>query len=252
MSPTQVEAALQGRRVLITRARAGADHAVAAFEAAGAVPVVAPTIATVPAADPTPFRVALQALQEHDWLVITSPTAARIWTDLVPVEARRGRLAVIGEATAAVLRHQGWPVALVSPHAVGTDLAAAMLAQGGGRLALLPRSDRALPGLPEALQQAGLATMDLALYRTVQRLWTPDEAAAAAGVAAVTVMSPSAVTGLLAQPQAATWLGGVSLIAMGPTTAAAVRETGWPLAGVANPPSLAGLVAATAAALASS
>jgi uroporphyrinogen-III synthase len=241
---------LPGPRVLITRAREGADRAAEAFRAAGAIPVLAPTIETLPTGDPTPFRVALAALQADDWVVLTSPTAARVWVDLVPAAAVRGRIAVIGEATADVLRQAGMPVTLIGPQATGVELATAIVAQGGGRLVLLPRSDRALQGLPEYLRQAGLATMDLALYRTRSRTWTDEEAAEAAAVAAVTLMSPSAVVGLLAQSGVADWLPGARLVAMGPTTAAAVLEQCGRLDAVADPVSLAGLVAATAAALA--
>jgi uroporphyrinogen-III synthase len=242
---------LTGRRVLITRALDGAERTAAAFRAAGAVPVVAPTIETVPCATAETLLSALQDLHADDWLVVTSPTAAGFWTDLVPAAAVPCRVAVIGDGTAAKLRAAGYRIDLTGPGATGVDLAAAIanLPQQGATV-LLPRSDLALPGLPACLQAAGYRTIDLALYETRTRGWTATEAAAAADADVVTLMSPSAVAGLLAQPGVAAWLDAAVLVAMGPTTAAAVQTACGRAAAVADPASLAGLVAAAAAACA--
>jgi uroporphyrinogen-III synthase len=249
---TGTPATLQGRRILITRARDGADKAADAFREAGAVPIVAPTIETLPLADALPMRETLRNLHADDWLVLTSPTAARLWAALVAPADLVARVAVVGGATATVLAQGGYTVSLVSPRALGEELAEAIIACGGGRRVLLPRSDKALPGLPNRLRQAGYSTIDVDLYRTVTRQWTADEAATATGVAAVTLMSPSAALGLSEQPGVGTWLATAKLVAMGPTTAVAVQQHFGRVDAVAEPPSLPGLVAATAAALAQS
>jgi len=242
---------LTGRRVLITRALDGAERTAAAFRAAGAVPVIAPTIETVACASADTLLAALQALHADDWLVLTSPTAAGFWTHLVPTAAVPCRVAVIGDGTAAKLRAAGYTIDLTGPGATGVELAAAIGAVAPrGSTVLLPRSDLALPGLPERLQGAGYRSIDLTLYETRTRAWTATEAAAAAGADVVTLMSPSAVAGLLAQSGVAGWLDVAVLVAMGPTTAAAVQTACGRAPAVADPASLAGLVAAAAAACA--
>jgi uroporphyrinogen-III synthase len=245
-------ASLQGQHILITRARDEADRAGAAFRALGAVPVIAPTIETCPITETAPLLTALQDLQPLDWLVITSPTAARIWVSMVPAAAVTVRVGVIGEATAAILEQAGHPISLISPRALGVDLADAIIAQGGGQRVLLPRSDIAIAGLPERLRKAGYETIHHDLYRTVSRQWTAAEAAEAATVAAVTLMSPSAAIGLSEQPGIDSWLPAAKLVAIGPTTADAVLARFGRVDAVAEPLSLQGLVAATVAALAKS
>src|ERR687885_1133134 len=66
---------LQGKRVLVTRARAQAESLSAVLRAAGAVPVEFPAIRIEPAADYTALDDALRAVQGYDWAIFTSVNA---------------------------------------------------------------------------------------------------------------------------------------------------------------------------------
>ena len=66
---------LQGKRVLVTRAREQAEPLSAALRAAGAVPVEFPAIRIEPAADYTALDEALRAVQRYDWAIFTSVNA---------------------------------------------------------------------------------------------------------------------------------------------------------------------------------
>ena len=234
---------LSGRRILITRAHPGTEALAARLEALGAIAVVAPTIAVRPVDDPRDLQAQAARLTSGDWVVITSPTAARIWAALTRAHPSLARLAAIGLATAEVLSTEGLPVAFVGDRATGAALAVALVALGGTGQFLLPRSDKAVADLSNGLRAAGMTVIECELYQTVPRLWTEAEReAVGVGVDVVTLMSPSAVQGLLSQPGADAWLPGAKLVAMGPTTAAAVQARFGRLDGVAEPPSLEGLV----------
>src|ERR687888_2318161 len=66
---------LQGKRVLVTRARAQAEPLAAVLRAAGAVPVEFPAIHIEPGADYTALDDALRAVQRYDWAIFTSVNA---------------------------------------------------------------------------------------------------------------------------------------------------------------------------------
>ncbi|MBC7543184.1 MAG: uroporphyrinogen-III synthase [Candidatus Sericytochromatia bacterium] len=241
---------LTGKRVLITRAHPGAETLANRLTALGAEVVLAPTIAIEPIADPAPLFAQVARLTAADWVVITSPTAARLWALCTGTVTVPARLAAIGEATAAELRSQGLPVAFTGARATGAALASSLLSLGPTGRFLLPRSDKAVADLPIKLRSAGADVIECDLYRTVSRPWTADEVrAVGAGVDAVTVMSPSALDGLLSQPGVTLWLSRARLVAMGPTTASAVTaRLGRPDA-VADPPSIEALIASLCAVL---
>lgn len=235
---------LAGRRVLVTRPLDGAESLIDRLEALGATPILAPTMVTVPAEPIGPLGDALQELSTFDWLVLTSPTAVSYWLQLAG-GLDWPKVATVGEATAQGLRAAGREVAFVASRATGADLAVELLAHGATGRFLLPRSDRALPVLPDRLRAAGADVVQVDLYRTLPRRWTAAErAAVAAGVDLVLLMSPSAVQGLVEQGMDAAWLERVRLVAIGPTTAeAAVRLLGR-IDAVGEPPCVEGMLAA--------
>jgi len=107
--------------------------------------------------------------------------------------------------------------------------------------------------LPELLQTAGARVTDVVAYRTVGP--GPDaeqalERIRTGAVDAVTLASPSAFEQLaeqLGMPRLAELTGRVALAALGPVTAAAIRQAGLPVAVVLAKPSAAAFVEALAA-----
>ena len=100
---------LEGRTVMITRAREQAAEFAAALEAYGARVVACPTIEIVPPASYAQLDEAIENLFGYDWLVLTSANAvehflARLSTAGKDVgELDELHVCAIGEATAARL-----------------------------------------------------------------------------------------------------------------------------------------------------
>jgi uroporphyrinogen-III synthase len=158
-------------------------------------------------------------------------------TARVPAPPRGVKAAAVGRATAAALEQHGWPVDLVAAEPSAAGLVAAFAAAGAARGAriLYPASSRALPTLAAGLTQLGAEVTTVEAYRTVSgaaldvadcRSWI-----ARRDVGAVTFASPSAVVELesaLGKEDFARLLGSAPAVAIGPTTARALTERGYP------------------------
>lgn len=196
------------------------------------------------ALDPQGVRGAALALHGSRWLLFTSPTAVRAWSGAGLPLAEGPLLGAVGPGTAAALADAG-----AAPDVVGSgdaaSLAAAFLAHPSVASPVgLPLGDRALSTLRDALEAGGHQVVTATLYRT-EGLSAPAAAALPAMADAVLLASPSAVSALYG-----THSGGSAgareagpsgspvgdpadgspdepvIIAIGPTTAAAVRATG--------------------------
>lgn len=166
-------------------------------------------------------------------------------------------MAAVGPATAKSARELGYDVEFTAEEATGKGLAAGLGEKVAGRRVLLPRSDRARPELPEMLRAAGARVTDVVSYSTVpprqQGLDALKEVQAGA-VHAVALASPSAFERLaeqLGMEALRELTQHVALAAIGPVTAAAIRQAGLPVAIVPSKPSAESFVDALAAHFAS-
>src|SRR5438094_5274034 len=130
-------ASLQGRRIVVTRAREQAGDLVRALQEHGAEAVIAPVIRIQPLDNLGALRAALAGLSAYRWVVFTSQNAVRIVFDrlvawgLGPRVFRTTAVAAIGTATAEALAREGVPPALVPDEFVGEALAQALTARAG-------------------------------------------------------------------------------------------------------------------------
>lgn len=174
------------------------------------------------------------ALLACPWLLFTSPAGVESWRALkLPLEGLRARLGAVGAKTAKVIAGCGGELALIGEPATAEGLAEAFLESPLAASPVgLPRGDRALPTLPVLLEKMGFAVRPVVIYRTRLLPWVAGE------VQAVILASPSAVEAL---PEEV----GVSatLIAIGPSTGAAIRELGWRCVQAARPEATAVLAA---------
>ena len=208
-----------------------------------------PLVAMVPPADPAALRRAAAALDQYDWIVLTSANAVEALAG-----AREGppgplpaslRVATVGPATTRAVRERlGAEVALEPRHEYQAEglLEAFRGVEVEGRRVLLPVSDRARDVLATGLRARG-ATVDVVnAYRTI----TPPGSAAAllravsARTDLVTLASPSAVEGLTAALGRAAM--GLPAGVIGPVTERAARAAGLAVEVVAAPSTTAGLV----------
>jgi len=234
-----VERPLEGRTIVVTRARAQAQRFVQLLEAAGARVLQAPTIVIEPPASWEPLDTALAALESFTWVVFTSVNGVamvdrRLAARGLPWAAiARKRVAAIGPATADALVEHGVRVELVP-----TEYRAEALVErlrrvvGPADRVLLPRAKETRDVLVVELRRLGVAVTEVPAYQTrriddgVVRL---REALAAGAVDAVTFTSSSTARNFAEQfsdDERSAWRGRIAVASIGPITAATAAEYG--------------------------
>jgi uroporphyrinogen III methyltransferase / synthase len=245
---------LQGKRVLVTRARAQAEPLSAVLRAAGAVPVEFPAIRIEPAADYTALDDALRAVQRYDWAIFTSVNAiAHVERRLESLglswqALQQTAVAAIGPKTAHELRTRGVAVSYMPAEYVSTAIATGLPLAAGQRV-LLARADIADKRLVEGLRARGARVDEFVAYRTtLPRGGAGDLRArlAAHALDAVTFASSSTVRNLCAAlgDDAAALLAPIVVACIGPVTAETARACGLEPRVVARAYTIEGLVAA--------
>ena len=243
--PPGTHEALKGWRVLVTRPVEQGAALAAALAAAGATPVLYPTIALGPPPSWHAFDEAFGALARYAWVVFTSPSAVRFALQRHPAlgpalaDARAPRVAAVGQETARALGAQDVPVALVPDEQRQEGLVAAFGALPAGTRVLFPHALGVRELLAEALASHGV-TVDVVPISQTAAL--PLEAPPPPFDAA-TFASPSALRAFAAARGAAALQGKVVAV-IGPTTAEAARAAGVTVDVMAPSPSVAALVQA--------
>jgi uroporphyrinogen III methyltransferase/synthase len=225
------------KTALVTRSRDQASHLVARLNQAGARCLEVPTIEIAPPADFGPLDTALQKISRYEWVIFTSANGvkafmARLFHMGLDVRALgRLRLAVIGPATAQVLRDFGL-VADVVPDTFQAEGLLAVLAprlMGGARL-LLARAEQARDVLPQGLRQIGAKVDVVPVYRAVPPPAVPPEAAEALAAGRVDILTfTSSATvhnfaGLVGQEAFQKLGAGAVVASIGPITTATLQE----------------------------
>lgn len=203
------------------------------------------------------IRDALRDASARDWIAITSGRAIQS-LPVSEVLSSGIRVACVGPTTSAALKESGLNVALVASPPTGEGLAASMIAAGvADRSVILPRSDLAQRSLPAKLTQAGARVVEIVAYQT-----KPDASLALKMVAElrsrasfdqrasiIVLASPSAVSSFVAAAGRSFRTPGLSFVAIGPTTAAALRSASLAPVAVAEEPTEDGLFTACLAAM---
>lgn len=240
-----VPAPLRGKRIVTTRDEPGELDRLLAE--AGAEVVHVPLIEIAEPEDGGAELVAvLEAIDRADWVIVTSRHgASRVGAALAGHPGVR--LAAVGTRTAADLeRLAGRPVDVVPARQTAADLLEAMPPDGLGQVAVVAHADRADPGLAVGLSALGYTVRSVIAYRTVARVPTDAERAAALGADAVAFASGSA---------ARSWHDAIGnetppiVVAIGPTTAGAAAACGLRVTHVATDHSVQGLVTTLESAL---
>jgi uroporphyrinogen III methyltransferase / synthase len=233
------ERPLEGRTIVITRARAQAQRFAQILEAAGARVLQAPTIVIEPPASWELLDAALGALDSFTWVVFTSVNGVAMVDrrltarGLTWAAIGRKRVAAIGPATAEALAEHGVRVELVP-----TEYRAEGLVEGLRRVVgpddrvLLPRAKETRDVLVVELRRLGVAVTEVPAYQTrriedgVARL---REALASGSVDAVTFTSSSTARNFAEQfsdDERSAWRGRIAVASIGPITAATAAEYG--------------------------
>lgn len=211
-------------RVVLTQSEGRLEALERELAARGFEVLRCPLIGITPLDTPE-VRAQAAALLELPWLLFASRSAVEAWQRLeLPLGGPR--LGAVGHRTARALDRAGGYVYLTGQPATAAGLAQAFLRhpQACGPVGL-PRGERGLSTLQDTLERHGFAARPLVLYRTALRPWT-----LAGEVDAVVLASPSAVEAL---PEEVGWRA--TLVALGPTTGAAIAGRGWTYRQAARP-----------------
>ena len=248
--------ALTARRIVVTRAAAQSAALMEKLRAAGALPVATPAIQILAPENPAPLRESVDRLASYQWCIFTSSNAVRALVgerDDAQWPASL-RVAAVGNATARALADANVPVHFQPSTAVAEALARELPIVAGDRV-LWPHGDLAKPELAEALVSRGAVVDAVIAYRTVADvgLLGVVDALRDGRVDAITFTSASTVRhvveGLGAAGVRIERLPAESrplIVCIGPVSAAAARECGLPVDGIADPSDDDGLVAALA------
>jgi uroporphyrinogen-III synthase len=230
---------LAGKRIVITRAAAQSEALSKQLSVLGAIPLILPLVAFAEPEDFAALDDAIARLEQFDWVIFTSGQAVRavaLRSESLKIPLSRAgnkaMIAAVGPVSAEAVRQAGLPLEYVANVHNGVALANQLGEQLRGRTVLLPRSDRANPDLPAALEKHGAQVTEVVAYRTLQPTNTDRQSLRriVAGEAdAILFFSPSAVHNF-AELAGVGQLHGLqdrlAITAVGPVTAGALRDAG--------------------------
>jgi uroporphyrinogen-III synthase len=237
-----VSSPLDGKRIVLTRAVEQARELKARLEKMGAVILLFPAVNFSEPTETKELDQSIHSLNEFDWILFTSANAVRFFAGrcrklgVEPSHDVKFRCAAVGPATASAVAAEGFPVEHVAQEFIGSALARELSVLLTGKKVLLPRSERARPDLPAALRTVGALVTEIVAYRTggvgtidpgVMRAIRETE------VDVISFFSPSAIENMRAElgEELLSRLGEkAKMAAVGPTTAAALRGAGLPVA----------------------
>jgi uroporphyrinogen-III synthase len=231
--------------VLVTRPAEQAGPLADALRAAGATPVLYPTIEVSEPPDWAPFDAGFAAVRPGDWVVFTSPSAVRLAAERLRKTERSSALAAlkvaaVGPGTAAALRAEGRSADLVPDAGQRNQegLAEALSGLAPGTRVLFPRALDGRDELARRLAERQVAVQLVPVSQTRPRALDPPP-----GFDAAVFASPSAFRALVDRWGRAP-LDGRACVAIGPVTAEAMRTAGVEPAAVAGDPTVAGVLVA--------
>jgi uroporphyrinogen-III synthase len=229
------------------------------LEDEGAEVLALPFLELLPPKNGLPLQAAAEHIHRYAWVVFASPSAAQALAEALRRagshdRARSVKVAVVGPQTGRSAAAHGFQVSLEAAPPTGIGLLQALTPHVAvGMEVLLPVAEDGRAELFEGLVRLGVQVTRVAAYGTApaavdEEAWTR---VGLAPVDAVLFGSPRTVEAFFegAHEAARSVLRSARLVAIGPTTAQALRERGFEPAEVAKEPTPAGLLEAAARAL---
>ncbi len=251
---------LAGKRIVLTRAAEDSAELARALESLGAEILLMPTVTFAPPEDWRKLDEELRRLDWFDAILFLSKNAVRYIFDRCAqlgikcevVGSSNRFIAAVGPATAEALKEKGLNVTYVAKKQTGESLVGELRGSFAGRRVLLPRSDRGDDRVPAALREIGANVTEVIAYRTgAPAALDPAILGRIRGgeVDVVVFASPSAFHNFrdaIGAAEMARLSARVQFVAIGPTTARAIRQSGARVGVEAEEASAAGLAAALA------
>ena len=165
---------LQGKKIVVTRARAQASDLVRSLSEKGAEVLEFPTIEILPPSRSDEIDREIRRLSDYDWVIFTSVNGVRFFFGRVRFLGKDSRIfastriAAIGEKTAEALQEKGLRADLVPDDFTSRALFESLRAKNlvRGKKFLLGRADIAPPDLCESLKKEGADVVEIEVYRT--------------------------------------------------------------------------------------
>ena len=236
---------LEGRAILVTRARAQSGEITAGIEALGGTVIHCPTIEVAQPSDPAPLDAAIRRLESFDWIVFASVNAVTFFCDRLNQLREDGVDSIaslvscaIGPATAKALTSAGVEADVIPEVATSEGALSAIIEYAGGVEAvsgvrfLIPRARVAREFLPTELGKLGALVEAVEAYQTIRP--SIDTAKIIAlleegTVDAITFTSPSTVSNfavLVGSQDLSQLLRNCLVACIGPVTTAAALQHG--------------------------
>ena len=222
-------------RVLVTRPRTQASSLAKLLEAAGAIPILIPTIEIVPPSSYRALDHAITSAQDYDWVLFTSANAVEVFAQraaAIGLWEKPRRIAVIGPATADAVRMAlKLPVDRMPARYVAEAMVESLRYEAPNSSMLLVRAAVARDVLPAGLKALGARVTIVSAYRKVvpeASIKEIRELFAKDAPDAITFTSASTAQNLHALLEAAALKipEGIVLASIGPVTSEAMREFG--------------------------
>lgn len=242
---------LRDRHIVLTRPEGrGADWKVALTDAGAAVSEL-PLLEIKFEPDDTVLSEVLDAMGEYDWVVFTSPNGVRGFFDrfferFTDIRSVGGvRFACVGPATEKALRQYHLDSDLTATQNDALTLGRELMAKYDieNQKILLVTGNLNSPELSRLLMDGAMAIVDLLKVYATEEKYVAESPEAAEfrrrGADVIVFASPSAVESFLHQAAALRPDAGArqpKAVAIGATTADALRKAGIPLAGTAAAP----------------
>jgi uroporphyrinogen-III synthase len=227
---------LEGIRVLVTRPKDRSRELVFLLEDEGAQVMALPLLELLPPDDPRPLRAAAEQIHRYGWVLLASPSAAQALVEAVRQagtfdQLTKVKVATVGPATAKAAQGMGLVVALQATVGSGMGLFESVQAALGPQdEVLLPAAQAGRRELGDALEDAGVKVDRVAAYQSARSTLEPAilNELEAFEPQVVIFGSPRTAEAFLeatGEPGRAR-LNQAKLVAIGPTTAAALVELG--------------------------
>ncbi len=165
---------LSGKHILVTRPENQAESFASLLRQEGAIPVLLPTIETIPPDSWIPVDQAIASLGKYQWLIFTSVNGVNFFCRRFeglnhnPSQLKHFNIISVGPKTAAALEKRGLSSKLIAEKFLGEGILQALAdTPVSGKHFLLPRALKAREILPETLRQRGATVDIIPVYQTV-------------------------------------------------------------------------------------
>lgn len=227
---------LFGKRILVTRTGIQAAELSQLFMQEGGNPIEIPTIEIEALDNNSELDQTLSKISVYDWVIFASTNVVEMVfgrLEVLGLDARAlygTKVAAVGPTTEQALKSRGIVADFTPDRIVSDAIVDGLSAQGmAGKTVLLPRSNIGREALPNGLEKLGAIVTQVAAYRNVipesnrDRLYSALEV----GIDVATFTSASTVNHFVTLLNGdISKLNSTTIACIGPSTAAAARESG--------------------------